>query len=282
MFKNLNPGALGHPISFDQTCALARQYHFEGVDLDLDFLGKIAREKSAQAAKDWLSGTGMRIGSYGLSVAWRDWDTDIAYAESLPRFIEETKLAAALGCTRCVTWVMPRSDTLSFQRNFALMVQRIRPVAEILKSYGMWLGLEFVGPRTLRQGHKYDFIHTMDGMRALGAAVGTGNIGLLLDCFHWYTAHGTLSDIEALPAEEVVYVHVNDAKAGRIADEQIDNERDLVGATGVIDISGFYSALRKIGYDGPVTVEPFSEAVRKMTPEQAIAATSIALDRTMN
>ncbi|HEY3343255.1 MAG TPA: sugar phosphate isomerase/epimerase family protein [Anaerolineae bacterium] len=282
MFKNLNAGALGHAISFDQTCALARQYHFEGVDLDLDFLGKLAREKSVQAAQDWLSGTGLRIGSYGLSVAWRDWDSDVTYAESLPRFIEETKLAAALGCTRCVTWVMPRSDTLTYQRNFAQMVQRLTPVAEILKAYGIWLGLEYVGPRTLRLGHKYDFIHTMDGMRALGAAIGTGNIGLLLDCFHWYTAHGTLSDIEALPAEEVVYVHVNDAKTGRSADEQIDNERDMVGATGVIDISGFYSALRKIGYAGPVTVEPFSEAVRKMTPEQAIAATSIALDRTMN
>ena len=282
MFKNLNPGALGHAISFDQTCALAKQYHFEGVDLDLDYLGHITRQESVQAAKDWFSGTGLRAGSFGLSVAWRDWDSDTVYAESLPRFIEETKLAAAIGCTRCATWVMPRSDTLPFQQYFALVVRRLKPVAEILKTYGMGLGLEFVGPQTLRTGHPYDFIHTMDGMRALGAAIGTGNVGLLLDCFHWYTAHGTLSDIEALPEPEVVYVHVNDAKAGRTADEQIDNEREMVGATGVIDIRGFFGALRKIGYTGPVTVEPFSEAVRKMTPEQAIATTSVALDRTMN
>jgi sugar phosphate isomerase/epimerase len=282
MFKNLNPGALGHAISFDQTCAYARQYHFGGVDLDLGFLDKMAREKSVQAAKDWFTETGLCIGSFGLNVAWRDGDTDMAYTESLPRFIEETKLAAALGCTRCVTWVMPRSDTLPYQQYFALAVRRLKPVAEILKTYGIWLGLEYVGPSTLRLGHKYDFIHTMDGMRALGAAIGTGNIGFLLDCFHWYTAHGTLSEIEALPAQEVVYVHVNDAIAGRSADEQIDNERAMVGETGVIDISGFFGALRKIGYEGPVTVEPFSDAVRKMVPEQAIAATSAALDRTMN
>jgi sugar phosphate isomerase/epimerase len=161
------------------------------------------------------------------------------------------------------------------------MVRRLRPVAEILKAYGIWLGLEFVGPSTLRAGHKYDFVHSMDGMRAVGAAIGTGNVGLLLDCFHWYTAHGTLGDIEALPPQEVVYVHVNDAKAGRSADEQIDNEREMVGATGVIDIGSFFSALRNIGYDGPVTVEPFNQAVRNMTPEQAIAATSAALDQTM-
>ena len=281
MFKNLNPGALGHAIPFDQTCALARQYNFGGVDLDLGYLGRIVKEKSVSAAKEWFTGTGLRVGSFGLSVAWRESDNERTYAESLPRFIEETKLAAELGCTRCATWVMPRSDTLTFQQHFALVARRLKPVAEILKAYGIWLGLEFVGPHTLRLGHKYDFIHTMDGMRALGAAIGSGNVGLLLDCFHWYTAHGTLNDIELLPQEEVVYVHVNDAKAGRSADEQIDNERDMVGASGVIDIAGFYGALRKIGYDGPITVEPFSDSIRKMTPEQAIATTSIALDRTM-
>ncbi len=282
MFKNLNPGALGHSLPFDQTCDLARKYSFSGVDLDLGFLSNIAKAQSLQAARDWLAATGLQPGSFGLSVAWREGDSDTAYASSLPRFIEEAKLAAELGCTRCTTWVMPRSDTLPFQRHFDLLVRRLTPVAGILKAFGIWLGLEFVGPRTLRAGHRYDFVHTMDGMRAVGAAIGTGNIGLLLDCFHWYTAHGTASDIEILPVEEVVYVHVNDGIAGRTADEQIDNQRDMVGATGVVDISGFFGALRKIGYAGPVTVEPFSAAVRRMSPEQAIAATSAALDRAMN
>jgi sugar phosphate isomerase/epimerase len=282
MFKNLNPGALGHALPFDQTCAFAKQYNFGGVDLDMGYLANVARTQSLDAAKAWFAQTGLRPGSFGLNVAWRDRDSEQAYVESLPAFIEDVKLAAALGCQRCATWVMPRSDTHTFQQHFALMVRRLRPVAEILHAYDMWLGLEFVGPDTLRVGHAYDFVHTMDGMRAVGAAIGTGNVGLLLDCFHWYTAHGTINDIELLPPQEVVYVHVNDAKAGRSADEQIDNERDMVGATGVIDIAGFFGALKKIGYDGPVTVEPFSNVVRQMTPEQAIAATSAALDQTMN
>jgi sugar phosphate isomerase/epimerase len=281
MFKNLNPGALGHQLPFDQTCALAKQYNFPGVDLDLGYLGTVVKNQSLQAAKDWFASTGLLAGGFGLSVAWRDWDTELTYINSLPRFIEEVKLAAEFGCTRCATWVMPRSDTLTFQQHFALMVRRLRPVAEVLKAYGIWLGLEFVGPATLRQGHKYDFVHTMDGMRAVGAAIGTGNIGFLLDCFHWYCAHGTVSDIEVLPVEEVVYVHVNDAVLGRSPDEQIDNQRDMVGSTGVIDIVAFYNALRKISYAGPITVEPFSDHVRKMTPEQAIATTSTALDQTL-
>ncbi len=282
MFKNLNPGALGHALPFDQTCTLARRYNFSGVDLDLSFLGQMVQTQSLQAAKEWFSGTGLRAGAFGLNVSWREKDTERTYAESLARLINDTRLAIEFGCTRCTTYLMPRSDQLPYREHFTLLERRLRPVADILKAYGVWLGLEFVGPWTLRQGHRYDFIHTMDGLRALAAAIGTGNVGLLLDAFHWYTSHGTLDEIESLPAEEVVYVHVNDARSGRSADEQIDGERDLVGATGVIDIAGFFGALKHIGYDGPVTVEPFSEAVRKMTPEQAIAATSSALDQTMS
>ncbi len=282
MYKNLNVGALGHALPFDKACDLARQYNFAGVDLDTGFLRDIARSQSLHAAQDWFAATGLKASSFSLSVAWRDRDSEQKYVESLPRFIEETRLAAAFGVTRCATWVMPCSNELPFHEHFALVVRRLRPVAEILKAYGIWLGLEFVGPRTLRASRKYDFIHTMDGMRALGAAIGTGNIGFLLDCFHWYAAHGVVGDIEALAPQEVVYVHVNDARPGRSPDEQIDNERDMVGATGVIDIAGFLGALRRIGYDGPITVEPFSATVKAMPAEQAVAETSRALDAVLS
>ena len=281
MYKNLNLGALGHTLQFDKTCDFARQYNFAGVDLDLGYLSYLEKNQGLQAAKDWFAQTGLHAGGFGLNVAWRDTDNEQKYVESLVRFIVEAKLAAEFGCDRCYTWVKPSSDTLSFQQHFDLAVRRLKPVAEILNAYNIRLGLEFVGPRTLRLGHKHDFIHTPEGIRSLGAAIGTGNIGLLLDCFHWYTAHGSIRDIEAVPAAEIVYVHANDAIAGRSADDQIDNERDMVGATSVIDIKAFFGALRKIGYDGPVTVEPFSNTVRKMTTEQAIAATSAALDKTL-
>ncbi len=282
MYKNLNLGALGHSVPFDRACQLATQHGFAGVDLDTGFLLDKVKSQSMQAARDWFAATGLIASCIGLSVAWRDGDDERKYVDSLPRFIEETRLAAEFGVTRCATWVMPCSNTLTFHEHFALVVRRLRPVADILKAYGIRLGLEFVGPRTLRASRTHPFVHTMDGMRALAAAIGTGNVGFLLDCFHWYTAHGVVGDIEALPQEEVVYVHVNDAQAGRSADEQIDNERDMVGATGVVDIAGFFGALRKIGYDGPVTVEPFLPSLKAMPPEQAARVTSQALDKAMS
>ena len=63
--------------------------------------------------------------------------------------------------------------------------------------------------------------------------------------------------LKALTPAQVVYVHVNDAPAGVPIDEQMDGVRALPGETGVIDIAGFLKALQGIGYDGPVTPEPF-------------------------
>ncbi len=136
---------------------------------------------------------------------------------------------------------------------------------------------------TLRAGQAHDFVHTLDGMRAFNCAVGgeAGNVGLLLDAFHWWTAHGTALELRHLVNDEIVYVHLNDAQAGLDRDAQIDQAREQVGATGVIPIKPFLDALRAVGYDGPVAVEPFNAALKAMTAEEAVRATSAALDRVL-
>ena len=74
-------------------------------------------------------------------------------------------------------------------------------------------------------------------------------------------------------------VDLNDAPIGIAVDEQIDNRRELPAATGVIDAKAFLGALKEIGYDGPVRAEPFNDAVRRMTPPDALAATIASLKR---
>ena len=45
----------------------------------------------------------------------------------------------------------------------------------------------------------------------LAAAIGTGNVGLLLDAWHLYTGGGSIDDLDKITAKDVVVVHVNDA-----------------------------------------------------------------------
>jgi sugar phosphate isomerase/epimerase len=169
--------------------------------------------------------------------------------------------------------VLSFSDDRPFDENFKWHADRFRPIAKILRDYGCSLGLEFLGPKTIRQGHKYDFVHTAGGMLELCDAIGTGNVGLLLDSWHWYTAHGTIDELLKLKPGNVTYVHINDAPKGVPIDEQIDNVRRLPGETGVIDLVGFLKALNEIGYEGPVTPEPFSDKVKGLQPDEAAGMT---------
>jgi sugar phosphate isomerase/epimerase len=211
MFKNLNPGAVGIKCGWVEGLDLAREAGFAGADLHLAEAQKLAAEQGAEAVKALYAQRGLRIGGWGFPVDWRD--TDAAFFESLGRLPAQAKLAAEVGCFRTTTWVLGWSDELSRQEHFDRVYRRFKLSAEILRDYGHRLGLEFIGPRTSRAPHRHGFIHTMDGMLALCCAIGTGNVGLLFDVWHWYTSRSTLDDVRQLTADDVVYVHLNDAPA---------------------------------------------------------------------
>lgn len=276
MFKSLTAGALGVRGSVEELIGYAKRAGFQGVDVNIQEIASLVDTRGAAHVKNLFADAGLRIGAWGLPIAWRGDDAE--YDADLARLPDLAVAGAAVGATRVAQWLPSASDDRKFGDNFRWHIQRLKPIAEILDAHGCRLGLEFIGPRTLRVDKPYGFIHSMDGMLGLAHAIGTGNVGLLLDCWHWYTGLGTISDLMALTAEDVVHIHVNDAPAGVDVADQIDNRRALPGQTGIIDLVGFLKALQKIGYDGPVSPEPFSQSVREMAAPDAVQTTHDALD----
>ncbi len=255
MFKGLSPGAIGVRAStLDEALAAAKMGEFGGVEFSPSEIATLIDSHGAEAARARFIESGIKPAGWGLTVDWRG--SEEKWQEGLGELPRLAQAAAAVGGTRVSTWVMPCSNERPFEENYQFHVARFTPIAQILADHGVSLGLEFIGPKTLWASQKYPFVHTLPDMLAMGRDIGP-NIGLLLDCWHWYTSHGTLEDLKALTPAQVVYVHVNDAPAGVLIDEQRDNTRALPGATGVIDIAGFLGALQGIGYDGPVVPEPF-------------------------
>jgi sugar phosphate isomerase/epimerase len=277
VFKNLNPGALGFRVPFYETVRLAKIGDFQGIDLDLFGMKGILETKSVDEVTSLVKESDLKWGGWGLPVDFRgEEDTFQEGLKGLPSLAET---ACELGCLRVFTWIRPFSDELPFEENFAIHADRLASVAEILNDHQCALGLEFVAPKTLRVNRKYEFIHDMDGILRLRDATEAENVGVLLDCWHWYTSHGTLDQIRQLRGKDVVYVHVNDAPPGIPVDEQIDNARRLPGETGVIDIVGFLNVLKEIGYDGPVTPEPFEKTLKELPIEKAARKVGKALDQ---
>jgi sugar phosphate isomerase/epimerase len=271
MFRNLSPGAVGIPANLEQGLHYAQIGGFQGLDLYLGEARQIAEKDGVDAVKQMYAEAGLKMGGWGLPVNWRGSDKE--FYESLARLPEQAQLAADLGCMRTMTWVLGWSNHQSRQEQFDFLVKRFGLIAEVLQDYGHSLGLEFIGPHTSRKGARYGCVYTMDAMLAVGCAIGTGNVGLLLDAWHWYTCQSTVTDLKQLVADEVVYVHINDAPAGVDVLDQIDSVRELPGATGVIDLVGFLQALDSIGYDGPVTPEPFHKGLNQMTDKDEAART---------
>jgi sugar phosphate isomerase/epimerase len=109
------------------------------------------------------------------------------------------------------------------------------------------------------------------------AEIGTGNLGLVLDSWHWWQAGDTVEDILSLKNEEIVSVDLNDAPDGVPKEQQKDGQRELPCATGVIDLATFLNALGRIGYDGPARAEPFNRALNELDNEAACSATIKAM-----
>jgi sugar phosphate isomerase/epimerase len=269
MFRNLSPGAVGIGVPAAEAVVLAKASGFGGVDL----LGGLPPVELRALCQQH----GLEIGAMGLPVEFRA--DQATYEQGMSGLRAAAKAATEAGCSRCATWLRPCSDDLPYLDNFRLHVDRLRPAAEVLGEFGLRLGLEYVAPKTSRAGRRYEFIHSLPQLLELCGAIGTGNVGLLLDSWHWYTAHETVEDLKRLDNRLVVQVHVNDAPAGVPIDEQKDNVRDLPGATGVIPIAGFLKCLADMGYDGPVTAEPFRPDLRQLPPAEAASLVGASMGR---
>lgn len=267
MYIGLSPGAINvNGGNIENAITLAKRHGFGGVEFSPGEVADLIDQRGAAAVKALFDGAGVRAAGTGLPGRWREADINL-WKQDLEQYPRWAKAMQAVGCTRCSTWIMPCSSK-PFDENYAFHVERIRPAAKILADHGVSIGLEFIGPKTLRDTQPYPFIHTMFAMIRMGQDIGP-NVGLLLDCFHWYTAHNTLDDLHKLTPAQVVYVHVNDGQPGRGPDEQIDNQRALPGEHGVIDITGFLKALKTIGYDGPVVCEPFKPELKSLPDDDA-------------
>ncbi len=280
MQKTLGPFAIGiKTLSLAETIELAGKTGYDSLVFDIKEAETLAQEISVDGVKDLFTKAGVKPASWNSAVSWND---DSKRDDDLKLLPDRAKLALAIGTNRAQTGVMPGNDERDFDTNWEFTVTRIRPIAEALKAEGCRLGIEFIAPKTLRSRFKYEFVYDLPGMMKLIGAIGTGNIGLVLDAWHLYTAHNTVADMANLKESDVVVVHVNDAPPGLEIDEQQDLVRLLPLESGVIDIVPFMQKLQEIGYDGPVMPEPFSKRVEEIAandPEAAAIEVRKSLDK---
>jgi sugar phosphate isomerase/epimerase len=271
----LNRATAGGSLPFDGFVSLAADAGFEGADVELAW----ARAKSPNALRDLFASRNLRFGGWGVPFDWRG-DDESKRRDGMKDLDQFAGYARALNIDACATWIMPSSER-PFIDNWNLHVERLRPIARVLANHGLRLGLEFVAPYHLRRHFKHEFIFSPGQMLELAADVGD-NAGLLIDSFHVHASGSAWEEISKIPASKIVLVHINDAPDVRLH-QLVDSQRLLPGE-GVLSLRSFLGSLRAAGYNGPVSLEVFSDALKRLDPREAArrawAATQSALKGT--
>jgi len=82
--------------------------------------------------------------------------------------------------------------------------------------------------------------------------VGTGNMGVHLDCFHMIREELSFKGaVETCGKEFLGYVHVCESNRG-------------IPGTGLVPWKEFFTAVKKIGYDGPMVIESFDPSFEEL------------------
>ena len=276
----LTPGSIGVSVkSQTELNELATRHGFEAVEPRSEELAGMSASQLEETLGD-LKTRNLAWASAGLPVDFRKDET--TFREGLAKLPSIVAGLQRAGAARMGTWLSPSHDELTYRQNFDLHTNRLREIAKILKDHGIRFGLEYVGTQLLLVGHRYPFLHTLAETRELAASIGTGNVGLILDTWHWWTSGDTVEDLLSLGNEDVISVDLNDAPSGLEKRDQLDNARELPASTGVPPPPPPPQALVQIGYDGPIRPEPFNKPLNQLENEEACSATIAAMKKAVS
>ena len=202
-----------------------------------------------------------------------------AFQQALPQLADDAAFSAAIGCQKMMV-VLPAATALPKDDQRKIARDRLAAIAEVLQRSSLRLGIEFLGVQQFRMPRSdgapsNPFIWNLPDAVALAKDSGP-NIGVILDVWHWHHSGSTINDILAAGKDRIVHIHVSDAKA-QPPEEVRDNQR-LMPGEGVINLVGFFQALKKIGYDGGVSPEPLGRVPQEMSAEEGA---KLALETTV-
>ena len=260
MYVSLN-GSLTRQLPWPDFVRLAGKLGYGGVDVNFNAAKADGVEKTMALFKE----TNIKPAIANLPFPFATPD-DAAFQDGLKQLDDNGKFAAAIGLNRFMAVMSPASPVPKDER-YKFVKDRVTAIASVLAGSNIRLGLEFLGPMYFRSNEKspHTFIYTLPETAALAVECGP-NIGVVLDAWHWHHSNGTTADILAAGKARIVHVHVSDAKPAP-PEEVRDNQRHMPGE-GVIDLIGFFQALRKIGYVDGVSPEPLGRVPQDMPAEE--------------
>jgi 2-keto-myo-inositol isomerase len=194
---------------------------------------------------------------------FNDWsDAKAAEAEAL------MKVAVAAGAE--AVSLIPRNDGVATERGASRTVTEtaLREILPMLKAHGLKAMVEPLGFAVCSLRYKDVLAEAID------AVGGVGTYFMVHDTFHH-----ALAGFGPIYPELTGIVHVSGVKDMIPLDDMRDPHRVLVDADDVLGNVAQIRALRRAGYTGPISYEPFAPQVHDLSDPKAALAVSMEFIR---
>jgi sugar phosphate isomerase/epimerase len=262
MFLSMNGVMTGNRVQWPESARLAARVGYGGIDLNLT----PAMKEGLDVTRSLLAELKLRTSYCGLPVSVTG--AEDVFTRGMATLEEAAKFTSAVGCGRMMM-VLPSSSAMPSDEFRSTLKARLTAVAGVLARQNVRLGLEFMGPLVYRKRAQYEFIWRMNDVVAFAKEIGP-NIGLTLDSWHWHHAGATVEDIISAGKSRIVTVHLSDA--AKMAPEDVKESPRLLPGEGIVNLAGFFQALKQIGYEDGVSPEVFGWIQPEMSAEDGAKA----------
>lgn len=223
------------------------------VELDATLLDAFLATDTIGAARRVLVDNGLMavhaaVGVKGLLEPGPDHEAAIA---CLTRRLD---LFAALGVTKVYAPAIG-SRRLAIEE-YAIVADNMRRAGEVARSFGMVFSVEFV--------RSSSYMSTLPTALRLARQAAHPNVGVVLDCYHFWSGLNRGEDLDEIRPGEIQHVHFQDVPD--LPREWLDSDSRVIAGDGVAPLEMTLRTLAARGYDGPLSVELFLPTFRDRDP----------------
>ena len=169
-------------------------------------------------------------------------------AAAIDNFKRRCEQFAALGLNRTyTTTATPANPPKYTLDDYKSAATNLREVGEVAQQFKMKAMVEFVRAST--------FIATLNTMANVLRQAAHPNVGIVFDCYHFWSGNNKLDDIDGVRPGEIAHAHFQDVPD--MPRELLDQTSRFIPGDGVSPLTRILRKLADKGYSGPLSVELF-------------------------
>jgi 2-keto-myo-inositol isomerase len=219
----------------------------KNVEITSALLDDFLKADSLDAARRVLTDNGLTPVSSACGVAALI-EPNPGREAALDNFKKRCEQFAKLGLNRTYTTTgTPVNAPKYTLDDYKTAAANLRDVAEAAQQFKMKAMVEFVRASA--------FIFTLNTLASVMRQAAHQNLGILFDCYHFWSGNNKLEDIDGIRPGEIAHVHFQDVPD--TPRELLDQTSRFIPGDGVSPLTKILRKLADKGYSGPLSVELF-------------------------